>query len=79
MSWNRHGHPDVTPRGHLLHMSNWKPITILPFPSKLIEKCLHKRLVYYFCENNLNSEGRYWVSNKQIDNASSNEIIQISF
>ena len=40
-------------------MSNWRPITILPLPGKLLEKCIHKRLVEYFNENNLISEKQY--------------------
>ena len=39
-------------------MSNWKSITILPLPGKMLEKCIHKRLVDYFNENNLISENQ---------------------
>ena len=44
---------------NLLQLSNWRPITILPLPGKLIEKCIHRRLVDYFKENNLISEEQY--------------------
>ena len=34
-------------------MSNYRPISILPKLSKIIEKCLKSRLVQYFTRNNL--------------------------
>ena len=34
-------------------MSNYRPISLLPKLSKIIEKCLKSRLVYYFTRNNL--------------------------
>ena len=34
-------------------MSNYRPITILPTLSKVIEKCLKSRLLHYFLRNNL--------------------------
>ena len=34
-------------------MSNYRPISILPKLSKIIEKCLKSRLVHYFTRNNL--------------------------
>lgn len=34
-------------------MSNFRPISILPFLSKIIEKCLKARLLWYFEVNNL--------------------------
>ena len=49
----------IPKQGNLLHMSNWRPITILPLPGKMLEKCIHKRLVEYFDENNLISEEQY--------------------
>ena len=49
----------IPKQGNLLQMSNWRPITILPLPGKLLEKCIHKRLVEYFNENNLISEKQY--------------------
>ena len=34
-------------------MSNYRPISILPKLSKIIEKCIKTRLVHYFTRNNL--------------------------
>ena len=34
-------------------MSNYRPISILPMLSKIIEKCIKTRLVHYFTRNNL--------------------------
>ena len=34
-------------------MSNYRPISILPTLSKVIEKCLKTRLLHYFSRNNL--------------------------
>ena len=34
-------------------MSNYRPISILPKMSKIIEKCLKSRLLHYFTRNNL--------------------------
>ena len=34
-------------------MSNYRPISLLPKLSKIIEKCIKSRLVYYFTRNNL--------------------------
>ena len=34
-------------------MTNYRPISILPWLSKIIEKCIKSRLVHYFTRNNL--------------------------
>ena len=34
-------------------ISNYQPISLLPFFSKIIEKIMYKRLYYYLNENNL--------------------------
>ena len=39
--------------GDSLDPGNWRPITILPIPSKLLEKAIHYQLMNYFEENNL--------------------------
>ena len=46
---------NVTPipkDGDLLDPGNWRPITVLPIPSKIIERAVHYQLVNYFEENN---------------------------
>ena len=37
--------------GDSLDSNNWRPITILPIPSKLLEKAIHYQLMNYFEEN----------------------------
>ena len=41
---------DITPipkEGSKLNPSNWRPISILPFPSKIIERLVHSQITYY--------------------------------
>ena len=38
--------------GDHLDPGNWRPITILPIPSKLLERAIHYQLMNYFEENN---------------------------
>ena len=47
--------PIITPipkEGSPLDPGNWRPITILPLPSKIMERAVHYQLVNYFEENN---------------------------
>ena len=46
---------NITPipkEGSPLDPGNWRPITILPLPSKIMERAVHYQLVNYFEENN---------------------------
>ena len=46
---------NITPipkEGDQLDPGNWRPITILPLPSKIMERAVHYQLVNYFEENN---------------------------
>ena len=38
--------------GDLSDPGNWRPITILPIPSKIMERAIHFQLINYFEENN---------------------------
>ena len=65
----------IQKQGNLLYMSNWRPITILPLPGKLLEKCIHKRLLCYFDENNLISEDQYGF---QADKSTMQAVMKLS-
>ena len=45
----------ITPipkKGDTLDPGNWRPITILPLPSKLLEKVVHYQIISYLDDNN---------------------------
>ena len=44
-------------------LSNYRPISILPTISKIIEKCIKSRLMRFFLENNLLNEVRFGFQN----------------
>ena len=48
------GHVTPIPKeGNLLEPGNWRPIVILPLPSKLLEKAVHSQVVNFFDTENL--------------------------
>ena len=51
-------------------MTNYRPISILPKLSKIIEKCLKSRLVHYFTRNNLFNQVQFgFLSEKSTKDA----------
>ena len=46
-------------KGDKSNPNNYRPIALLPFISKLFEKCLHSRLVIFFDNFNILSESQY--------------------
>ena len=51
-------------------ISNYRPISILPKLSKIIEKCIKSRLVYYFTRNNLFNQVQFgFLSEKSTQDA----------
>ena len=40
-------------------MSNYRPISILPILSKILEKIIYKRLTDFFTEKNVLNEGQF--------------------
>ena len=40
-------------------MNNWRPITILPIPGKLLEKCIHMQLSSHFELNKLLNDNQH--------------------
>ena len=40
-------------------MSNYRPISILPILSKILEKIIYKRPIEFFTENNVLNEGQF--------------------
>ena len=45
--------------GNINDMSNYRPISILPILSKILEKIIYKRLTDFFTENNVLNEGQF--------------------
>ena len=45
--------------GDKKEISNYRPISVLPFISKIVEKCLHSRILNYFLSSNLISSHQY--------------------
>ena len=41
------------------YVTNWRPISLLSLPGKLLEKLVHKQLVWYLRYNNLLSEQQH--------------------
>ena len=53
---------NITPipkQGDPLDPNNWRPVTILPLPSKLLEKAVHYQLMNYFQNQNLLDERQH--------------------
>ena len=53
---------NITPipkEGDPLDPNNWRPVTILPLPSKLLEKAVHYQLMNYFQNQNLLDERQH--------------------
>ena len=53
---------NITPipkEGDSLDPNNWRPVTILPLPSKLLEKAVHYQLMNYFQNQNLLDERQH--------------------
>ena len=49
----------VFKKGDPKNMKNYRPISILPYMSKIFEKCLYNRLFYFFTSNNLISKNQF--------------------
>ena len=52
MKWAIGNITPIPKEGIPLDPGNWRPITILPLPSKIMERAVHYQLVNYFEENN---------------------------
>ena len=53
---------NITPipkEGDPLDPNNWRPVTILPLPSKLLDKAVHYQLMNYFQNQNLLDERQH--------------------
>ena len=52
------------------YVTNWRPISLLSLPGKLLEKIVHKQLVWHLRYNNLLSEQQHgFVSHKSTSTA----------
>ena len=52
------------------YVTNWRPISLLSLPGKLLEKLVHKQLVWYLRYNNLLSEQQHgFISRKSTSTA----------
>lgn len=54
-------HATVTP----IHQYNYRPISILPIASKILERAVHTQLMEYMEKNNLNSEQQFGYRRKR--------------
>ena len=56
-------------RGNPNNVSNYRPISILPYIAKIIEKCIYNRILYFFTSNNLitNSQFGFLPNNSTVD------------
>ena len=53
---------NITPipkEGNMLEANNWRPVTLLPLPSKLLEKAVHYQMSYYLSNENILSERQH--------------------
>ena len=65
--------------GHRNFASNYRPVSVLPIMSKIIEKCMHKRLCSYFTKHSFlctNQSG--FINKKSCFDAISNFLISLS-
>ena len=53
LSWSIGSITPIPKDGDLLEPGNWRPITILPLPSKLLEKAIHYQVITYLNDNNI--------------------------
>ena len=61
-------HALITPihkSGSVTDMNNYRPISILPIISKLLEKSIHKQLMYHLERNNLLSDAQFGYRKKR--------------
>ena len=49
----------ILKEGDPLDPNNWRPVTILPLPSKLLEEAVHYQLMNYFQNQNLLDERQH--------------------
>ena len=49
----------IPKKGDLQNLSNWRPITLLPILSKIMERVVHRQLMDHLLENNLLSEYQF--------------------
>ena len=46
-SWEQQPLANIAKAGKLSDIGNWHPISLLPVPGRLLEKCVHKLFVFY--------------------------------
>lgn len=56
-------------------LDNYRPISLLPVFSKILEKIMNNQLLEYFTENNLFFPGQYGFRPKHSTELASNELI----
>ena len=42
--------------GDLTDVSNWRPVSLLPLPGKIVEKTVHDRILNFFKDNHVLDE-----------------------
>ena len=58
-SWEIGSITPIPKEGDILDLGNWRPITILPLPSKLLERALHFQITTHLDNNNYLSESQH--------------------
>ena len=55
--------------GHRHFVGNYRPVSLLPLPSKIIEKLVHHRMSKFFEENNIldSKQGGFWKGHSTIN------------